>query len=650
LDVKPVWVPELRRIPIGSTQQHGDGVARFDGPTAEANPLRGGPGHAPARSVEAEQLLYGICDQFRSPDEEVMLTGMPGQRQHSVPQQVGRGVMTSQYEQSERADELILAELVPFLFQHQGAQQIRLRISASGLDELAKILVEAEKRRPSVRDGSIWLEASAGSSALRRGCRTLQGRAVFGADQSEGSPQVDHTHGQVDEQHRPPAQGLREHAPEEVRLSLPGLLQCRNALFQEEFVVSTLVDFDPFSAEVVADPYPWYEQLQRRGPVHWVPTRDMWMVTGYDQVATVLRDPSTYSSRLGYAALATGAMRRDPSDMRGTLGVDTTDLRMLVSTDPPEHTRVRRLLSRVFTPRAIAELEPRLRAICGELVGGLLARAESSRADLVSELAVPFPVTVIAELLDIPSDRRMDFRRWSAALVGAFGGNLDVMEAQRAGLELFSFMAEVVEQRRAHPAGDLISCLVAGGDQDDPDALNVEEITMIAILLLAAGNETTTNLIGNTAAALAAHPAQEEQLRASPDVLPAAIEEVLRWESPVQGLLRGTTRAATLAGADLPAGARVLVCFAAANRDPQHFDDPNRFDIDRRPADHLAFGHGIHFCLGASLARLEARICFEHLLQARARLEPDGEAVRTTGFMLRGFTEYPVVCTRAATP
>jgi cytochrome P450 len=406
--------------------------------------------------------------------------------------------------------------------------------------------------------------------------------------------------------------------------------------------VNTLVDFDPFSAEVVADPYPWYEQLQRQGPVQRIPTRDLWMVTGYDQVATVLRDPSTYSSSLGYAALSTGAMSREPSDMRGMLGVDATDLRMLISTDPPDHTRVRRLLSRVFTPRAIAELEPRLRAICDELVEGLLARAQSSGADLVSDLAVPFPVTVIAELLDIPSDRRSDFRRWSEALVGALSGDMDVLEAQAAGRELFSFMTEVVEERRARPGSDLISRLVVGGDQDDPDALNVEEITLIAILLLAAGNETTTNLIGNAAAALSAHPAQADLLRASPDLLPAVIEEVLRWDSPVQGLFRGTTRATTLADAELPAGALVLVCFAAANRDPEHFNDPNRFDINRRPGDHFAFGHGIHFCLGASLARLEARVCFEQLFKVGTRLEPRGGAVRTTGFMLRGFTKYPV--------
>jgi cytochrome P450 len=412
--------------------------------------------------------------------------------------------------------------------------------------------------------------------------------------------------------------------------------------------MSTLVDFDPFCAEVVNDPYPWYEQLLRESPVRWIPSRELWMVTGYDQVASVVRDPSVYSSGLGYAALMAGAMNRDRRHVGGTLGVDTTALRMLISTDPPDHTRIRRLLSRAFTPKAIADLEPRLRAVCGEFVEGLLANAAGVGADLVSDLAIPFPVTVIAELLGIPAERRGDFRRWSDALSGALSGDWDPAEAQAAGHELVSFMAEVVEQRRAHPGSDLIGRLMAGMAQDDPDALTVAEIMMIAILLLVAGNETTTNLIGNAAAALTGHPEQADRLRACPELLPAAIEEVLRWDSPVQGTLRGTTRATSLAGVELPAGAVVLVCFAAANRDPSRFDEPGRFDIARRPGDHFAFGHGIHFCLGAHLARLEARLAFERLINAGIRLTPDEGAVRTTGFMLRGFTRYPVLSAQAA--
>jgi cytochrome P450 len=410
--------------------------------------------------------------------------------------------------------------------------------------------------------------------------------------------------------------------------------------------MSSLTDFDPFSAEVVADPYPWYERLLQEGPVQWIPSRELWMVTGYEEIASVIRDPGAYSSGLGYAALSAGRMNPDRSDASGTMGVDTAALRMLITTDPPEHTRIRRLLSRAFTPRAVAELEPRLRVLCGELVAKAVSGAAGGAGDLVSDLAVAFPVTVIAELLGIPPDRRDDFRRWSDAMSGVLSGETNLADAAVAGAELFGFMADVVGQRQAHPGDDLISRLVVGGGEGDFEALSLEELTMIGILLLVAGNETTTNLIGNTAAALAAHPGQAEALLASPELLPSAIEEVLRWDSPVQGTLRGTTRDTSLAGMDIPAGAIVLTCFAAANRDPSHFDNPARFDIGRRANDHFAFGHGIHFCLGAALARVETRVLFETLAGQGVRLESMDGAVRTAGFMLRGFTQYPVAYAR----
>jgi cytochrome P450 len=410
-----------------------------------------------------------------------------------------------------------------------------------------------------------------------------------------------------------------------------------------ERMSKTVVDVDPFSAEIVADPYPWYEELHREGPVHWLPARDLWMVTGYDEVAAVLRNPTLYSSTLGIDAMFAGRMGRNGTDIRGMLGIDTQSLRILIGCDPPDHTRLRRLLSRAFTPRAIAELESRLRTVCAQMVGQLLANAETGEADLVRDLAVPFPVTVIAELLGIPSERRDDFRRWSEAMVGALGGERSLSETEGAAAEMLTFMAEAVEERRARPGDDLVSRLLIGSEPDDPDALNLLEIAMFAILLLVAGNETTTNLIGNAAAAaLAAHSEQAEELWTTPELLPDVIEEVLRWDSPVQGLLRGTTEATTLAGVDLPAGALVLASFAAANRDPSHFDDPGRFDIHRHPADHFAFGHGIHFCLGASLARMETRLAGEYLLKSGVKLRPGEGAVRTTNLILRGFTSYPV--------
>jgi cytochrome P450 len=406
-----------------------------------------------------------------------------------------------------------------------------------------------------------------------------------------------------------------------------------------------LLDFDPFSADVVTDPYPWYAELLRKGPVHWLESRQMFMAVGYDAVSAVIRNPAVFSSNMGYAAQAKGAMSQGADvDMTSVVGIDISALRQLISTDPPDHTRVRRLVSRAFTPRAVSELEPRLRDVCSELVGGLFANAERGDADLMTDLAIPFPVTVIAELLGVSAGRRHDFRRWSDALAGALSGNVDMEEATTAGLELITFLTEVVKERRVKPADDLVSRLLAGSPESDPDTLSIDEVISNSLLFLAAGSETTTNLIANAVAALAAHPDQAQQLVAEPGMLPAMIEEVLRWDSPVQGLFRGTTEPTSLVGVDLPEAALVFVSFAAANRDPSHFDQPDRFDITRDPRDHLAFGHGIHHCVGASLARLEARLVFESLLHTGKTLVPTDAALRSTSVFLRGFQQMPVTC------
>jgi cytochrome P450 len=402
------------------------------------------------------------------------------------------------------------------------------------------------------------------------------------------------------------------------------------------------VDFDPFSPEVVADPYPYYEHLLEHAPVCWVPAQEMWMVTRHEDVTSVLRNPGAFSSAGGFDALFGGRVGRRHHDMRSMSGLDLRELRILIATDPPDHTRLRRLVGRALTPKAMADLEPKLRRICSQIVGDFLARVEDGDADVVEELAIPFPVIVIAELLGVPRERRHEFRKWSDASVGALSGDLDLAEAQAAQIGMLQFMAEMVEQRRVSPRDDLISQVVTGHDPDDPEALSFLEIAMFAILLLVAGNETTTNLIGNAWAAFAANPDQADLLRANPDLLVPAIEEVLRYDSPVQGLVRATTQPVSLGGVEIPEGALVLASFAAANRDPKRFEEPGRFDIRRRPTEHMGFGHGIHFCLGASLARLEARLVGETLLERNVRLEPTGAAKRTDSFILRGFSKYPV--------
>lgn len=406
-----------------------------------------------------------------------------------------------------------------------------------------------------------------------------------------------------------------------------------------------LAGFDPFSRDVVADPYPHYARLRIEAPVCHVPEQGLWMVTRYEDVAAILHDPATFSSAEGMGALMAG--RVGPNRVNGglLLGSGLGAPRVLIATDPPEHSRLRRLVSRAFTPRAIAGLEPHLREVCDTLVDDLLAAADRGEGDLVAQLAFPFPVIVIAELLGIPPERRSDFKRWSDALVGALAGDGSPSGSQAVLAEMFTYLSEVVERRRRQPGDDVISRLVGGTDPDDPDSLDPAEITLFSILLLVAGNETTTNLIGNGAAALAAHPEQARRLREDPTLLPAAIEEILRWDAPVQGLFRSTTTDVDVAGVILPADAMVMVCFASANRDSRHFPDADRFDIARRPTDHLAFGHGIHSCLGGSLARLEARLVGEALLARDIRLAPGPGAQRIDSILLRGFSAYPVVVT-----
>lgn len=403
-----------------------------------------------------------------------------------------------------------------------------------------------------------------------------------------------------------------------------------------------LLDVHPFDDEVTADPFRWYKELRDRNPVMHLRNPDLFVVTGYEEIVEVLRHPDPFSSQRGYRALGQGYLK-DGLDSSNIMGVDQGDMRMLISVDPPEHTRIRRLLSRAFTPRAISELEPRLRELVEDMVAELKVKARTGDADLVRDLAAPFPVVVIAELLGIPTERRADFRRWSDLMSGGLSGDTEMEDLAVAGIELFTFMAEVVEQRKAKPGDDLISRLVTGAAEEEEDPLTLEEITLIAILLLIAGNETTTNLMGNAFNAFATHPEQQEMVWSDPELIPGAVEEVLRWEGSVQAMLRGTTAPFTIGDVEIPADAVIMTAFGGGNRDPRKFPDPDTFDIRRGSADHLTFGHGIHFCLGASLARNEARLAIRALIDAGIEIKPSPEAKRIKGLLLRGFETFPLV-------
>ncbi len=381
-----------------------------------------------------------------------------------------------------------------------------------------------------------------------------------------------------------------------------------------------------------ADPYPFYAESRAQGPVAQVDPIGAWLVTGYDEVVEVLKSPGVYSSAAMQGALAQVEIGDSEDDGPPP---------MVITTDPPKHDRLRTLVNRGFTPSRIERVEPRIREIAAELFAAMDTRGE---CDLVSELAVPFPVRVIAELLGVDPDRFEDFKRWSQAVVAIFGrpASPEVRAAANASIdELADYIEAAVEERRGEPRLDLISVLI---EKEAEDALTLDEVIGFVILLLVAGNETTTSLIGNTCISLHDHPEQLAAVQAEPALIPGLVEEALRYTSPVQLLFRQTTREVELGAVRLPKDAIVLPSYAAANRDPKRFADPDRFDVKRNAQGHLAFGLGIHFCLGAGLARLEARVAFEGLVPRLEKLQRRDSSIRwSESPFLRGPQELALV-------
>jgi cytochrome P450 len=340
------------------------------------------------------------------------------------------------------------------------------------------------------------------------------------------------------------------------------------------------------------DPFPWYEQMRRESPVVPDAATGGWMVFGFDDVRTVLSDHARFSS--DFSRLSGGD--------RSGLGAS------VISTDPPRHRQLRNLVTQAFTPKGVEALRPRIEAI----VDGILDEVRGQGAmDVVQELAYPLPVIVIAEMLGIPSEDRARFKRWSDEVVAPASG-LGDMELTSAHYEMGAYFMDLLQERRSNPRDDLISALIAA--EIEGEHLSEIELIGFCMLLLVAGNETTTNLIANAILCLDENPAAAAALRSNPRLLPGAIEEALRHRSPVQSMFRVTTEPVELSGTLIPADQSVVAWIGSANRDPAQFPAADDFQVDRSPNRHLAFGHGIHFCLGAPLARLEARIALSALL------------------------------------
>ncbi len=413
--------------------------------------------------------------------------------------------------------------------------------------------------------------------------------------------------------------------------------------------------FDPFSSDGREDPYPTYRRLRDEAPVHHSSERGVYSITRYDDVVAVLNDPDTFSSRAMFTMLMNGGDEGRPPLSWGLFRfvlsmvlrtrlnpLEFTTARNLIAEDGESHASLRAIVNRGFTPRRIAAWEARARELVDECLAGL-RRGEPF--DLMRDLAVPLPTTLIAEMIGVEPERLADFKRWSDAIIEVSTGpgrtERWARRYRETFIELIRYLRSVADRRRRDPADDVVSVIVAG--QEGEAGLSDREVIQFVMLLLVAGNETTTNWIGNTVCALLDHAQAAEAVAAEPGRIPAALEESLRYDSPVQLVVRNTTRDVELAGVRIPQGSTVAPILGSANRDERRFPDPDRLDPSRDARGHVGFGFGKHFCLGASLARLEARVALEALAPELPRLVRLTEGVpRVDSFLVRGPSALPL--------
>jgi cytochrome P450 len=391
------------------------------------------------------------------------------------------------------------------------------------------------------------------------------------------------------------------------------------------------VPFHPMDPEFVADPYPMYQRLRAEDPVHHSPL-GFWVLTRYDDVVAALRDP-----RLAKEAIASFVAARFGAPIPA-MGQSMLDR------DPPDHTRLRGLVSKAFTPRVVEGLRPHIQ----QIVDGLLDRAEDAGAmDLIEEFAYPLPVMIICRMLGVPVADQERFKAWSLDVARGLDAILlppdsDVgRRAIAARHALADYFRALIAERRAAPRGDMLSGLIAA--EEAGDTLSEEELLATCILLLIAGHETTVNLIGNGTLALLRHPDQLQRLRDNPGLIGTAVEELLRYDGPVQRTARIPGEDVTIGGVTIPRGDMVMPFIGAADRDPAQFPEPDRLDIGRAENRHIAFGWGIHFCLGAPLARLEGQIAIGTLVRRLPKLAlATGRPEFRQSLTLRGLKSLPV--------
>ena len=420
--------------------------------------------------------------------------------------------------------------------------------------------------------------------------------------------------------------------------------------------MGTPLEFDPLVSQ--DDPYPTYRHLRDEAPVHFSERRRMWSVTRFDDVMHVLKSPELFSSRAMFTMIMAGGYEKLPPLSPGLLWFiwnifwrarlnpfEFWTARNLIAEDGERHSSMRAIVNRGFTPRRIAAWEPRIRELVMRCMAPL-RRGETF--DVMADLAIPVPVATIAEMLGVPAELHADFKRWSDHVIHMTTGperNRARFDRRNMGpvLEFILAMRGLARDRRTSPRDDLISTILA--EQEGETALTDREVIQFVLLLLVAGNETTTNLIGNLANALFEHRDVMRAVAADPGLVPALVEEGLRYDSPVQVVFRRTTADTEIRGVRIPRNGYVAVFLGSANRDERRFSEPDRLDLDRDLSGFPGFGFGKHFCLGASLARLEARVAFEALVPELPRLErADGAIAHVDSFLVRGPKRLALRC------
>ena len=396
---------------------------------------------------------------------------------------------------------------------------------------------------------------------------------------------------------------------------------------------STEVVFNPLLPEFHANPYPFYRRLREADPVH-LSTFGTWILTRYDDAVMVLRDPRFGRETMGDLLEArVGGTEERPAYTKSML-----------FRDPPDHTRLRSLVNRAFTPRVIETMRPHIQ----QIVDDLLDRVQgASSMDVITDLAYPLPVTVISEMLGVPAADRDIFKQWSADIARSLdaailpAGSDVIPRGQEARAALGGYFRSLIAERRKDLRDDLLSGLIEA--EEHGDKLSEAELLSTCVLLLIAGHETTVNLIGNGMLALLQHPDQMRALREDPGLIQTGVEELLRYDAPVQRTGRVVAADVEIGGKAISRGSIVVAVLGAANRDPAHFPDPERLDVTRRENRHIAFGFGIHFCLGAPLARVEGQIAIGTLLRRLPRMELASAAPEwRESSILRGLTTLPV--------